>query len=358
MQDRHDAGSLQLQVFSHAVLKHLIVRHGLRLGDAAQLHEHLDGFGSEAAAPQSGDGYQARIIPSVHDAVLNQLLDVALAGNDILEIHLRKLDLSGRLLVFKLPHDPVVQRSVILEFQRADRMGDAFDRILDRMGKIIHRVDAPFVSRILMGDMGDAVDDRISHVHVRGRHVDLRPQHLGAVLIHAILHVLEEFQVLFHRAVPVGRILTGLCQGSPVFPDLLRGKVTDKCLALFDQGHGCLIHLIEVIRRKIKTVVKLRPEPSDVILDGLDELALLLRRIRIIETQIEQAIVFLCQTVVQKDRLRMPDVKVSVRLRRESRHHMVDPSLFQVLVNDLLDKVLALVFHTLLLLDVYYLYCA
>ena len=27
MQDRHDAGSLQLQVFSHAVLKHLIVRH-------------------------------------------------------------------------------------------------------------------------------------------------------------------------------------------------------------------------------------------------------------------------------------------------------------------------------------------
>ena len=45
--------------------------------------------------------------------------------------------MTGRIgFVFQLPHNPVVQRTVIFKFQRTDGMGNALDGILDGMCKI------------------------------------------------------------------------------------------------------------------------------------------------------------------------------------------------------------------------------
>ena len=55
-------------------------------------------------------------------------------------------------------------------------MSDSFNRVLDRMRKIIHRVNAPCVPCIVVGKTGNAVKDRIAHVNIRCAHIDLRAQ--------------------------------------------------------------------------------------------------------------------------------------------------------------------------------------
>ena len=50
IQHRHHAGPLQLQILADAVLQHGVVHGGLALGNAAEIHEHLDGLRRKAAA--------------------------------------------------------------------------------------------------------------------------------------------------------------------------------------------------------------------------------------------------------------------------------------------------------------------
>ena len=62
---------------------------------------------------------------------------------------------------------PVIKRSVIFKFQCTDGVGDLLDGILDRMCEIIHRVDAPFISGIVMCHVRYTVENRITHVNIR-----------------------------------------------------------------------------------------------------------------------------------------------------------------------------------------------
>ena len=192
VQNRHHSGLFQLQILADAVFQHSVVHGAVGLGNAHQVHEHADGLRRVAPSAQGRDGNQTRIVPAVHDLVLHQLLDVALARDHIGQVQLGKLDLAGRILKFALLHHPVVQRSVILELQGADGVGDILDGILDGMGEIVHGVNAPLVPGVVVGHAGHAVDHRVAHVDVGGGHVDLGPQHLCAVLVFPLLHLLEE----------------------------------------------------------------------------------------------------------------------------------------------------------------------
>src|SRR5262249_51692165 len=62
-------------------------------------------------------------------------------------------------------------------------------------------------------------------------------------------------------------------------------------------------------------------EPADVLLDRLDVLDVLLRRVRVVEAEIAAAAVLLRHAEVQADRLGVADVQVAVGLRREAREH-------------------------------------
>ena len=77
----------------------------------------------------------------------------------------------------------------------------------------------------------DAVHDRVAHVEVRVRHVDLGAQDARAIGEFAVLHALEQVHVLFHIAVAVGRIFTRLGEGAAVGTDLFRTLVIDIGLA-------------------------------------------------------------------------------------------------------------------------------
>ena len=70
-----------------------------------------------------------------------------------------KLDLPGLGWAdWQLLHDPVVQRAVVLELQRAQGVGDALQRVLNGMGKVVHGIDAPLVALAVVVHMADAVD--------------------------------------------------------------------------------------------------------------------------------------------------------------------------------------------------------
>ena len=98
--------------------------------------------------------------------ILNQLLDITLTCNYICKVQLGKLDLAGRILKLALLYDPVVKRSVILKFQCTDGMGNMLNGVLNGMGKIIHGVNAPLISRIVMLHMSHTINNRVSHVDI------------------------------------------------------------------------------------------------------------------------------------------------------------------------------------------------
>ena len=149
--------------------------------------------------------------------------------------------------IFQLSYHPVIKRSVIFKFQSTDRVCYSLNGILDRMSKVIHGINAPLVSRIMVGHMGHTVNNRISHIDIRRSHIDLGSEHMAAVREFPVFHFFKQFQILFYTSVPVGTFLSRLSKSSSVFPDLFRTEIADKSLAFLDQLYGCLIHLIKVI---------------------------------------------------------------------------------------------------------------
>ena len=80
---------------------------------------------------------------------------------------------------------------MVLEFERAKRVRDVFERVGDRVGIVIHGVNDPFRSLTVMRHIHDAEDHRIAHVDIRRSHVDLRPQYVRSVFEPSSTHPLK-----------------------------------------------------------------------------------------------------------------------------------------------------------------------
>ena len=110
---------------------------------------------------------------------------------------------------------------MIFKFQSTDRVGNVLYSIFDRMSKVIHRIDTPLITCIVMVHMSHTVNDRISHVDIRRSHIDLCTQNFLAILIFAFLHLLKKTQVLFDGTVSVWAFLTWSIEIPSVLSDLL-----------------------------------------------------------------------------------------------------------------------------------------
>src|SRR5260370_16433930 len=91
---------------------------------------------------------------------------------------------------------PVVKRTMVLEFEGADRMGDPLDRVRLAMREIIGRVDAPSAAGTRMGGVQYAVQYRVAQVHISRGHVDLGAQHPPAVRELAAPHAADQIKLL------------------------------------------------------------------------------------------------------------------------------------------------------------------
>ena len=101
---------------------------------------------------------------------------------------------------------------MVLEFERADRVGNAFDRVRLAVREVVARVDRPCRAGARVAGVQNAVERRIPQVDVAGRHVDLGAQHARAVRELARAHPVKEVEVFLDRALAIRAVLAGLRQ--------------------------------------------------------------------------------------------------------------------------------------------------
>ena len=71
-------------------------------------------------------------------------------------------------LIFKadLFHYPIVERAVVSEFTGAERVRNAFERVLNGMREVVHGIYAPFVALTVMMDVLYSVNNGIAEIGV------------------------------------------------------------------------------------------------------------------------------------------------------------------------------------------------
>ena len=84
----------------------------------------------------------------------------------------------------------------------------------------------------------------------------------------------------------------------------------------------------------------LEAKPRNIFLDGIHVLHILLDRVGVIEAEVAETVIFLCNSEIETDGLGVSDVQVAVRFRRETGMHF--RSVFavgQVFLNDFFNKI-------------------
>ena len=217
-------------------------------------------------------------------------------------------------------------------------MRDVLYGVALTVGVVVHRINAPLVPCPVVGCVLDSVENRIAEHHVRAGHVNFGTKHLGSVRIHAGLHLPENAEVLLHAPVPVRALSSRLVHSTAACAYFFLSLVIDVCQTLAYHFLGPFVKLVEVVG-SIFLLVPLESEPLDILLDRVNVFGILLGRICVIEPEIGLSAIFLGKTEIQADALRMSKMKVTVRLRRESRQNAVHFSGFEVGFNDFLKEI-------------------
>ena len=217
-------------------------------------------------------------------------------------------------------------------------MADALDRVLNGMLEIVHRIDAPLIARAVMMMAQYAVHRRVAQQHVGGAHVDLGAQHAGAVRELAVLHALEQIEVLLDGTIAIGAVHAGRGERAAVYTHFLSRLIVHIGHAAADHVAGDFVQAGE----EIGGIVEVGPviaQPVDVVLDGQHELGVLLGRVGVVKAQVAQAAVFAGDAKVDAQRLGMADMQIAVRLGRETGVYLFRASAGQVGVDKLFDKI-------------------
>ena len=297
VQHRHSSERRLVQDFAEAVFEDGRFDRAVELRDADRLAEETNRFRRVTAAAEPANRRHARVVPTGDVTALDEFDQLALAHHRVSQVQARELDLL-RTINAEFVQEPFVQRTVMLEFERANRVRDPFDRVFETVRPVVHRVDVPLRPLTVVRRADDAVHHRVAHIEVRRRHVDLSAERFRAVRELAVAHSLEKVEVFFDGAVAPRARFARLGRRSAGFADLIGGQVANVSLPLLDELDGVLVHLLEVVRREEEAVFPIRAEPSDVFLDRFDVLDVFLRRVRVVETEVEEAAVLLSQTGV------------------------------------------------------------
>src|SRR5699024_12841816 len=75
-------------------------------------------------------------------------------------------------------------------------------------------------------------------------------------------------------------------------------EITDNSFAFFYQFYSSLIHLVKIIRSKIKPVFPVSSQPFHICFDGIHKLCLLFGRVGVVKTEVKLSVIFLCQSVI------------------------------------------------------------
>ena len=229
---------------------------------------------------------------------------------------------------------------MVLELQTAHTVGDTLDGVLNGVGEVVHGVDAPLAALTVMLGVLDAVDGRVTHIHVGACQIDLGTQGLFAFLELTGTHPAEQVKVLFRAAVAPRRGAGGLAGiGAAVLAHLLAGQVVHIGFALGDQLLGVLIALIKVIAAVEDAAVGVGTQPVQILDDAVDILLAFAGGVGVVQTQVEFAAVLVGNGPVDINGLGAADVQIAVGLRREAGVDLLHLALGKVGIDDICQKV-------------------
>ena len=346
-ENAHYTLSVLIQILAQAMLQETELNGAADLGYTDSLAEVADGLGGVAAASQAGESGHAGIIPAGYIAALNKGAQLALGHNGVVDAKACKLDLAGSAGYIGVVDYPVVERTVILVLQRAQRMGNALKCILNGMSKVIHGEDAPLGTLTVMLDVADTVDDGVAHIEVAAGKVNLCAQSLGTLGELAVSHALEQIQRLLDGSVTPGRG-GGDADIAAVSLELLGSQLADIGKALLDEANSKLISLFEIVAAVEHSVAPIEAQPVNILLDSIDELGILLSGVGVVKAQVAKAAVLFCGAKINAKSLAVADVQIAVGLGREAgvnSHTLILAACGQILVNKGVYKILGDFFH-------------
>ena len=233
-----------------------------------------------------------------------------------------------------------------VELERADGVRDVLDGVALAVREIVHRVDAPLVAGAVVRGVLDAVQQRVTHHHVRVRHVDLGAEHLLAVGVFAVAHLAEELQVFLDAAVPVRAFDARLVHGAAALGDLLLGLVVDVGEAALDQVFGPLVELVEVVGG-VALLFPAEAQPLDVLLDGIHVFGVLFDGVGVVVAEVGLAAILHGKAEIDAEGLGVSQVQVTVRLRREAGQDGRHFAALEVVFDNLFEEIqfLLVLFH-------------
>ena len=332
------------------MLQHLDVDQAVSLGNTCASDKIEDRRGGIASSTETADGGQTGIVPAVDHIVLNKIAEISLGHNGVGDVKSCEFSLHrGDLKAYIVKH-PLVKRTVVLELKRAERVGDTLKCVLNRMSVIVKRIDAPLVALTVMRGVNYAVDSGITHIHIGACHIYLCSEGTASVGELAVSHAAEQIEVLLGSSVSVGALLTCLGKRSSVLAHLLCVKVANVCLAVHNELFCILIALIKVVRAVENATVGSCSQPSQVLIDGLNVLHVLLSRVGIVIAKVELTAVLLSRLIVYEYSLCRADVEISVGLRWETGVDLLFGVLLKVSVNNIVYKIACDLFHFLVFL--------
>ena len=166
-------------------------------------------------------------------------------------------------------------------------------------------------------DIADAVEHGVTHVEVAGGKVNLCAQGVLALREFAGAHTRKQIEVFLDRTVTPGTDGRGV-HVPAVFAELLRRQFAHIGKPFLDELHGVFVILLEVVRAEEKPVAPVKAKPVDVLLNGLNELVVLLGGVRVVHAQVADAAEFFGRSEIDAQCLAVADVQIAVRLRRET----------------------------------------
>ena len=219
-------------------------------------------------------------------------------------------------------------------------MGDALNGVLNGVGKVIQGVDAPLIALAMVGNMLDAVNRRVTQVHVGAGQVDFGAQGLFAIGKLARAHPAEQVEVFFRGAVAVGGRTAGLTGiVAAVFLHLLAGQVIHIGFAFLNELFGVFIALFKVIAAVKNAAVGGGTQPFQIFQDALHILVAFAGGVGIVKAQVKLTAIGFGGHVVDVNGLGGTNVQVAVRLRRKTGMDLLDLALGKIRVNDLSQKI-------------------
>ena len=312
----HAALGNLIKILPHAILKQREVDNIIPLGHTHLLGESADRRGSVALATQCANGGHSGVIPTRNHLVFNQLEQFTLTHHRIGKVEPCELILVAGENT-ELLNEPIVQGAVNIKFEGTNRVCNPLDGVALTVCVVVHGVDTPLVAGAMVLGVENTVEDGVAEEHIGVGHVNLGTQHLLAVGILTLLHLLKELEVLLHRAISPRALCTCLLHRAATETNLLLSLVIHIGLTLLDELHGPLIELVEVVGC-IALHSPIEAEPLDILLDGIHILGILLHGVGVVETEVTLTVVTLCEAKVKANTLGVANMEIAVGLGREA----------------------------------------